>query len=474
MRATVLFAATALVLASCGGGGTATPTVRTDVPVTDGANASDPLDTAAPATMAPDAAGDLRVASSGFSTALQYGSTMITAAAELVNDGDGYVGMISWTAELVDAAGVVIDHSSDTFYGALAPGESMWAVPNFFGIEGTQPAALNVTVESADRLTDLAVVDGTMPLGDISVVMAVGRTVFDINDVMHIEAEFRNDSDARLTQLSVSCGVYSDGALAGGASGYLSEITPRGLAGFDSTSGLANITPAPTDVRCHASPGISSEYQPGVAGSELQVQAGFAYNPGGVAGTHDVNIGTTIFNPTQKAALWVTVDVDMLDAQGRFIQLASISEAYVLPGETVYTGAFPVPDTASDPPASLRTRVHVSEWGDPKNATLASDDSLDLTSYTFDVSGAQVYHENGMLMIGGTVTNRSAVGMDGLSVSCTAFAGGSIAAGGRWTLDPAPIGIGVPFEIITGYTGTISADEVKCTVHLTSIWEPIA
>lgn len=180
---------------------------------------------------------------------------------------------------------------------------------------------MNVTVEAAERITDLQLAGTRMPLDDIALAMTVGRTVFDINDVMHLEAEFRNDSDARLTQVVVNCGLYNDGAV-GGAFGYLSEITPMGLAGFDSTSGLANITPAPVDVRCHASPTISSEYQPGVAGSELQVQAGLAYHPGGVSGAHDVNIGATIHNPTQKAAIWVTLDVDMLDAQGRFIQVA--------------------------------------------------------------------------------------------------------------------------------------------------------
>ena len=474
MRAAVLVAVSALVMASCGGGGSADPTGRTQVPGSSAPGTTQPLDTVAPATMALDAEGDLRVAATGFSTALLYERTTVTAAAELVNDGDTAVGNISWKAELVDAAGIVLDDSGGSFYGALAPGDSLWLVPSFFGIDDAQPAAMNVTVEAAERITDLQLAGTRMPLDDIALAMTVGRTVFDINDVMHLEAEFRNDSDARLTQVVVNCGLYNDGALVGGAFGYLSEITPMGLAGFDSTSGLANITPAPVDVRCHASPTISSEYQPGVAGSELQVQAGLAYHPGGVSGAHDVNIGATIHNPTQKAAIWVTLDVDMLDAQGRFIQVASIDEAYVLPGETVYTGAFPVPDTASDPPASLRTRVAVREWGDPTNITLASDEALDLTSYTFDVAGAKAYQHLGMLMFGGSVTNGSAVGMDGLSVSCTAFAGGAVLAGGRWTLDPAPVAVAVPFEIITGYTGTIAADEVKCNVHLTSISEPIS
>ena len=192
-----------------------------------------------------------------------------------------------------------------------------------------------------------------------------------------------------------------------------------------------------------------------------------------MSGAAEVNIGATIFNPTQKASSWVTVHVDMLDVQGRFIQMESIGEAYVLPGETVYTGAFPVPDLASDPPSSLRTRVDVREWGDPTNATLASEEGLDLTSYTFDVAGVSAYHRLGMLMFGGSVTNRSAAGMDGLSVSCTAVAAGSVIGGGRWTLDPAPKDVAVPFEIITGYTGAMPADEVECTVHLTSISEPI-
>lgn len=474
MRATVLFAATAVVVAACGGGGSADPTVRTDVPASGGTGVSSSLATVPPGTMAPDAAGDLRIAATGFSTAMEYERTTITAAAELVNDGDGYVGAISWSAELLDAAGAVIDDSGGSFYGALAPGASLWLVPSFFGIDDAQPASLNVTVSSAERITELQLAGTRMPLDDIAVSMVVGRTVFDINDVMHLEAEFRNDSDARLTQVEVTCGLYNDGALMGGAYGYLSEITPRGLAGFDSTSGLATITPAPTDVRCYASPTISSEYQPGVAGSELQVQAAFAYHPGGVSGTHDVNIGATIFNPTEKVALWVTVDVDMLDAQGRFTHVATIDEAYVLPGETVYTGAFPVPDVATDPPASLRPRVFVREWGDPKNATLASQEALDLTSYTFDVAGASAYQRLGMLMFGGSVTNRSSVGMEGLTVSCTAFAGGSIVGGGRWTLGPAPVGVAVPFEIITGYTGALPADEVRCTVHLTSISAPIS
>lgn len=480
MRATLALAASAaLLVASCGGGGTGgsvdTRPVDTAVPPTGSAPDSVPdtaPDTTSPVdTTLPDdpAALGVAVGQTGFTATTRYDRPVVSAGAEVTNTGSQAVDNVRWTAELVDGSGAVLADSSGTMFDTLLPGATTWLAPSLRLEEGAAaPAELRVALLSARPATEVTVANTTVPAdeSDVEVVSAVAYR--DINEELHVEAVFHNPSAARLTKIHTACGLYdTSGALVAASSGWVSELLPGGDGAADLVTNLVPFDP-PADVRCWAGLTNTSTYEPGATGSGLEVQVGMTYNPGGSDEFYDTMVGVTIHNPTAQAAFEVQVDVDLLDADGRIVEVATPSSTYVLPGETVYTGIAPIMSRDSAPPASAVARSYVGAWGDPTQASLGSQEGLDLTAYPFDVT-ATAYLDHGMLMFGGMATNKSTADLEDAVVSCVALRGGVPVAGTSWTLGETPAGVPTEFEAITSHRSLPAHDEVRCTVHLTAI-----
>ncbi|MBI4884767.1 MAG: hypothetical protein HY826_12020 [Actinobacteria bacterium] len=471
MRHTCAIAFAAIVASSCGGGSTQTADTGPPSETLPATSASpEPSESVAAATTVADGVAVLELGEVGFATGLKYERPVITAAAEVVNTSGGSVSDIEWSATLIDANGSIVSDARGTLNGPLGPGETTWIVPSFRLEAGAAPVELQVDLLAARQITTFTVANGALTPQDAMIEPVSAKTYLDINGEIHVEAAFRNTGDARLTSVLANCGVYVDDSLVGGAWGFINEMLPGGDAGMDTSSGLIAIEPLPSDVRCDARPVNISTYEPSSTESGVVVQAGMTFNPGGGQGKfYDVNIGATVFNPTDQTAFGVRVEVDILDGQGRFVHLAVPATDYVLPGETYYTGISSVMARDSEPPASLRARVSVDHWGDGTSASLGSQDGLDLTAVPFDVSSPSAYIGVGLLMFGGTITNRSAVDIEDAVIGCTAMQAGAPVGGGYWTLGVTPVNEIVPFEIITSTTGSLAYDDLQCTVHLTSI-----
>lgn len=462
--------AVTLVLGSCSGtDGTGTTehstgsTAAGTVPTSSGG-------TVPTADTSPQALG-VEVGKVGFTYYLHYDRPAVTAAAELHNTSDSYVHLGLWQAELLDANGAVVADTTDLFDGSVAPGATVWLVPNFVLEEGTaEPSSIRVEVLEAQLVEVEQLANGTMPVGDAPVRQLSGLTYLDVNDEMHVEAVFRNDGGARLTQLYASCGLYANDEPVGGTYAFVSEILPGAAAGIDSVLGLGTITPLPTDVRCAANTVNTSTYEPGATGSGLEVKAGMTYNPAGGQGKfYDTLVGVTVHNPSAEAAFTVHIDVDVLDAAGNIVHVVTPSETYVLPGETLHTGIRGVMALDSAPPASVVARTRVESWGDPTNASLGSSEGLDLTAYRFGFAGLAAHLEVGLLRFVGTVTNASTADLEDAVISCAALQAGQPTGGASWTLGPTPAGIPTGFEIIAAFSAVPVYDTIDCNVHLTSI-----
>jgi hypothetical protein len=476
MRATLALAASAaLLVASCGGGGSGvsvdTSPADTGVSPTGGPPNSGPDTTTPSITTLPDdpAALGVVVGATGFTATTKYDRPVISAGAEVTNNGDRAVGDVRWTAELLDGSGVVLDDASGTTIGVLLPGQTLWlTLPVRLEAGMAAPADLRVTLESATVVEAVTVANTTVPFDESAVETVSAVPYRDINDELHVEAVFHNPTTARLTQAHLSCGLYDTaGALSATTEGWVYELLPGGDGAADMVANLVPFDPR-GEVRCSASLANISTYEPGATGSGLEVQAGLTFNPGGTDEFYDTIVGVTVHNPTAKAAFDVRIDVDLLDAQGRIVEVATPSSTYVLPGETLYTGIAPIMSLDSGPPVSVVARSFVATWGDPTSASLGSQDGLDLTAYPFDVN-ASAYLDVGLLMFGGSVTNRSTSDLDDAVVSCAALRGGVPVAGTSWTLGETPAGAPTEFEAISSHRSLPAHDEVRCTVHLTAI-----
>ena len=423
-----------------------------------------------------DPGADVAVGPTGFSIVKRYGRTDITAAAEITNTSSGFLANVSWRAAMLATDGSVIKEATGRT-PTIPAGATVWAVPGFhFDATKTPPAKLVLTIDGADRATTIAEV----PLAEAPLRVKGTRTYVDVNGDLHIEGVVTNTGSARLTVVYYACGVYDvGGTLVGGAYGFVNEVLPGGEAGFDTTSNLAPIAPKPADVRCYASPENSSTFEPGGAGSGLVARAGFTYNPAGGQGKwYDLNLGAAITNPSDKAAYNVETEIDLLDADGAFVHAVALNRTFILPGETWYTGAFPVVDRDSEPPAKLRIRTRVGAWGDPTKARVGEESAYDLTKVRFAIKGARYYRDRaGLGIIGGTATNTSGQDLGASTVGCTLFgdadqATSDIVGGGTWTLPKLAAGKSTAFEMISHFTGKVVYATTGCSVHLSHVYGP--